>query len=150
MAHTYVNCLMHVVFSTKERRNYICTELQEKLYSYIGGIAREYKSTLLAAGGIDNHIHLLLSIPSTISVSELIKNIKGSSSHWVHQSFPQYHSFSWQEGYSAFSVSISQVQNTIKYINSQQEHHKGKSFELELVAFLKKHQIPYDERYLWG
>lgn len=117
MSHSYVSALFHCVFSTKERRKTITHELQERLWPYIGGIARENKMRALAIGGVEDHIHLLLSMPSTLSVAKSMQLIKGGSSKWVHETFPDHQDFEWQEGYGAFSIGISQVPDTKKYID---------------------------------
>lgn len=150
MPHSYCSCHMHCVFSTKDRRRIISPDLQLSLWPYMGGIAREHKMKALAIGGVADHVHLLLSIPSTLSVAKGIQLIKGGASKWVHDTFPSYRHFEWQEGYGAFSVSISHVQETISYINAQETHHQKRGFKEEFVAFLKKHRIEYDERYVWG
>lgn len=149
MSHSFVSQLLHCVFSTKERRPMIAPELQTRLFQYIGGIARENKITLLAAGGVDDHIHLLISMPSTISISKAMQLIKGGSSKWIHETFPEHRKFEWQEGYGAFSIGVGDVERTTKYINNQAEHHKKMDFKTEFRAFLTKHEIEYDERYIF-
>jgi len=149
MSHSFINSLHHCVFSTKERRPMITPELQARLFQYIGGIARENKIKLLAAGGVDDHVHLLVSMPSTISISKAMQLIKGGSSKWIHETFPEHRLFEWQEGYGAFSIGIGDVERTINYINNQVEHHGKMDFKTEFRAFLKKHGIEYDERYIF-
>jgi putative transposase len=149
MSHSFVSGLFHCVFSTKGRRQLITPDLQDRLWPYMGGIARENGMTALSIGGIDDHVHVLLAISSTISVSKAIQVIKGGSSRWVHDTFPKHQYFSWQEGYGAFSIGVSQVERTVTYIQSQAEHHHKKSFQEEFLTILKTHGIPYDERYLW-
>jgi len=150
MAHTYCSSLFHCVFSTKERRQFISAELQERLWPYLGGIARENSMKALAVGGTQNHLHLLLSLPPTIAVSKAVQLVKGGSSKWIHDNFRTHQSFAWQEGYGAFSIGISGVDDTISYINGQSDHHHTRTFEHEFMAFLKRHHIDYDERYIWG
>ncbi len=150
MAHSYTNILIHYIFSTKNREKIITSELQERLWPYMGGIARENNMKALAIGGIEDHIHLLISLPATLSIAKAIQLLKGGSSKWVHDTFPNHNSFKWQEGYGAFSVNISHVDDTTAYIKRQLEHHRKKSFQEEYVSFLKKHEIDYDERYVWG
>lgn len=150
MSHSYVSALFHCVFSTKERRKTITHELQERLWPYIGGIARENKMRALAIGGVEDHIHLLLSMPSTLSVAKSMQLIKGGSSKWVHETFPDHQDFEWQEGYGAFSIGISQVPDTKKYIDEQRDHHRTKTFQEEFTAFLERHGLDYDPRYMWG
>jgi len=150
MAHSYVSILIHYTFSTKNRQKIITPELAERLWAYMGGIARQNKMKALAIGGIEDHAHSFLSLPSTLSIAKAIQLVKGASSTWVHQTFSQYQDFEWQEGYGAFSVSISHVKDTIDYINNQKEHHRKMTFQEEYLAMLKKHGFEYDERYIWG
>lgn len=149
MAHSFISQLMHCVFSTKERRPMITPELQPRLFQYIGGIAKVNKIKLLSAGGVDDHIHLLISMPSTISVSKAMQLIKGGSSKWIHEKFPNMNSFAWQEGYGAFSIGVGDIERTTNYINNQAEHHGKMDFKTEFLAFLNKHEIEYDERYIF-
>ena len=135
---------MHCVFSTKDRRGLITPELKDRLWPYLGGIAREHKMKMLAVGGVEDHLHILLSIPSTLSIAKAIQLLKGNSSKWVHETFPDHRLFAWQEGYGAFSVGISGVEETIAYIRNQEEHHHSHSFTDELIAFLDKHGIEYN------
>ena len=116
MSHSYVSCFIHYVFSTKERRPQIAPDLQERLWSFLGGIARQNKMKAIGIGGVEDHVHLLLSLPSTLSVAKALQLIKGGSSKWVHEIFPQHRLFGWQEKYGAFSVSVSQLDNILRYI----------------------------------
>jgi putative transposase len=129
MAHSYVSALFHCVFSTKERRKTITEDIQERLWMYMGGIARKNKMRALAVGGVEDHVHLLLSISTTISIAKAMQLVKGGSSTWVHDSFPEHHQFEWQEGYGAFSIGIAQVPDTKTYIANQREHHRTKTFQ---------------------
>lgn len=149
MSHAYVFNLMHCVFGTKERAPLIDADLEARLWPYLGGIARENRMKALAIGGTMDHIHSLLSLPSTMSVAKAVQLIKGGSSKWVHDTFPQRGGFGWQEGYGAFSVSASQMERTIAYIHNQKEHHRKRTFQEEFLDFLIKHGIDYDPRYLW-
>jgi putative transposase len=149
MAHTYCSALFHCVFSTKERRKTIAPELQERLWAYMGGIARENEMKALAVGGMDDHAHVLLSLPSSAAIAEAMRKIKGGSSLWLHESCGLT-GFEWQQGYGAFSIGWSQVDATVKYIATQQEHHRKRDFQVEFLAILKQHQMEYDARYVWG
>ena len=100
-------------------------------------------------GGVADHVHMLLSLPSTVSISKALQLIKGGSSKWVHDTFAKYRKFAWQDGYGAFSVSPSQLARTIAYINNQKEHHRKRSFEEEFIQLLDKHGIPYEKRYVF-
>jgi putative transposase len=150
VSHSYVSALYHCVFSTKERHKTITEEFQERLWRYMGGIARENQMRMLTIGGVEDHVHLLLSLPSALSIAKAMQLIKGGTSKWVHDTFPQHKNFEWQEGYGAFTVGISQVVDTKKYITNQREHHRAKSFQEEFIAILEKHGIEYDPRYIWG
>jgi putative transposase len=148
MAHTCVSGLVHYVFSTKERRNLIPAEIQPKLWAYIGGIARNNGMKALVVGGTENHVHVLLSLSSTVSIAKAVQLIKGGSSKWFHEQFGG--DFAWQTAYGAFTLGISQKVATIAYVQSQPQHHKKRTFEEEFIAFLKKHEIEYDPEHLWG
>ncbi|HVF85952.1 MAG TPA: IS200/IS605 family transposase [Pyrinomonadaceae bacterium] len=150
MAHTYISNLMHCVWSTKDRRKFIDSDLQQRLWPFIGGIARQNSMKALAIGGVEDHMHILLSLPANLSIAKAAQLIKGGSSKWVGETFPELSDFSWQEGYGAFSISVSHVEDTIAYIETQAEHHRKRTFEEEYLMFLKKHGISYDERYVWG
>ena len=106
--------------------------------------------TALAVGGTDNHAHALLAIPATLTIAKAMQLIKGGSSLWLHATFPTLAGFAWQEGYVAFSVSASRIDETVRYIQRQEEHHRTLSFEDELKRFLERHGIDYDPRYAFG
>ncbi len=150
MAYTYSSIYFHHIFSTKNQQKIIRDDLQERLWAYMGGIVRENHMNALSIGGVEDHVHLLLSLPTRFLVSKAIQLIKGGSSHWIHTTFPQYHDFKWQEGYGVFSVSRSKIADLDKYIKNQREHHRIRSFREEFVAFLNEHGIKYDNRYVWG
>jgi putative transposase len=143
--HSFVSCLVHCVFSTKERRKLITPDLQRRLWPYLGGIARENKMKALSIGGVEDHVHALLSIPSTLSIAKSVQLLKGNSSKWIHQTFSNQRLFEWQEGYGAFSIAVSGIEDTVRYIQSQREHHQAHSFEDELIVFLDKHGIAYEK-----
>jgi len=149
MAHTYCSSLFHCVFSTKERQRAIAPALQERLWAYMGGVARENEMKALAVGGTDDHAHILLSLPSSLAIAEAMRKIKGGSSRWLHESCGL-RGFEWQEGYGAFTIGFSQVDATAAYIAGQAEHHRKRDFQAEFVAILKQHRIEYDPRYVWG
>jgi len=146
---SYVSSYHHCVFSTKERRPLITASLQERLWPFLGGIARQNKMKALEIGGVADHVHILLSLPATMPIAKAMQLIKGGSSKWIHENFPDQRLFAWQEKYGAFSVSVSQLDTIIAYIKNQPEHHRKMTFQQEFEALLKKHQIEYDEKYLW-
>ena len=138
-AHTRVSVRVHYIFSTKDRTPAIPQELEARLWAYIGGIARKLDGAALAVGGVEDHVHTLILMPPTISVAEMIQKIKANSSRWMREQTGK--RFEWQEGYAAFSVSMSHTDATIRYIQTQREHHKKKSFDEELRAILRKHGL---------
>jgi putative transposase len=146
---SYVSSYFHCVFSTKERAKIITPSLQERLWPFMGGIARQNGMTPVIVGGMEDHVHILLSLPPTMAIAKAMQLIKGGSSKWIHETFPEQRLFAWQEKYGAFSVSVSQLETTTRYIRDQKEHHLGRSFQEEFLALLKKHRIEFDERYLW-
>jgi len=149
MSHTYCSALFHCVFSTSERRAAISPEVRSELWAYLGGIARHHAIKPLAIGGTEDHVHLLLALPAALSVAEAMRTIKSVSSQWMHEEKGK-RLFAWQEGYGAFSVGASQIGATIAYIQRQEEHHRRRDFQQEFLAFLEKHGIEYDPRYVWG
>jgi REP element-mobilizing transposase RayT len=149
MANTYTSLHYHIVFSTKDREPWIRAEMEQRIWAYLGGIAKENKMKPVQIGGIEDHVHILLGAPSTLAPGKIAQLIKGGSSAWVHDTFPNMKGFAWQDGYGAFTVSKSNVPEVIAYIKGQREHHRVKMFKEEYLAMLKRHDIAYDERYLW-
>jgi REP element-mobilizing transposase RayT len=139
----------HLIFSTKHRAPLITADLQARLYTYIGGILGAHNGSLLAAGGMPDHVHLLARLSKEMSVSEALRLIKANSSKWVHETFPEHQAFAWQAGYAAFSVSYSSLPSVKGYLATQEEHHRTVTFQDEVRDFLRRHQIEFDERYLW-
>ena len=149
MAGTYTNLLYHLVFSTKNRIPLISASLQPDLYSYMGGIIRGEGGILLEIGGMPDHVHLLVKLKPTKSLSEMLNRIKAKSSKWVNEEKIKMRKFGWQDGYAAFSVSESQVDPLRQYIRDQECHHRRQSYQEEFRALLERHGVEYEERYLW-
>ncbi|PYL08710.1 MAG: IS200/IS605 family transposase [Verrucomicrobia bacterium] len=150
MANTYTSLHYHLIFSTKNRQPWIAAETEERIWAYIGGIARAHKMTVLQVGGVTDHIHVLVTAPATIAPAQIAQYLKGDSSKWIHEEFRNMQGFGWRDGYSAFTVSKSSLPEVVRYIQNQREHHHTKTFQEEYLEFLGKHGIEYDERYLWG
>jgi REP element-mobilizing transposase RayT len=150
MSHSYVRTLTHVIFSTKERQPQITSDLQERLFPYLNGIARENGFEALAVGGMPDHVHLVLQTPSTMAIAKAVQLVKGASSKWVHDTFPHHAGFAWQEGYGAFSIGASQLARTVAYVRNQAEHHRTRTFQEEYLQFLESNGVEYDPRYVWG
>jgi REP element-mobilizing transposase RayT len=147
MPGTYSQLLLHIVFSTKHRQSWITSNVAEKLYSYIGGIVRAESGVLLSINGIEDHVHLYLRWRTDESISNLMRTIKARSSKWVHENYPNLSAFTWQEGYSVFTVSKSQEPAVKKYVASQHEHHRREDFKTELLRLLRAHGIEFDEKH---
>ncbi len=148
MPNTYTNLLYHIVFSTKNREPLITDDLTEELYKYIGGIIRAEGGVQLEIGGIADHVHILAKFKPSLSVSDMLRLIKANSSKWANEDKSK-NRFAWQEGFSAFSVSESQVVPVTRYIRNQEQHHRRQTYQEELVALLERHGVEYDPRYLW-
>lgn len=149
MAQTLVSLLVHIIFSTKNRADLIKPEIEAGLFAYIGGIANNNKSKLIAAGGTMNHVHLLVSLGKIISLSEFVGDIKRDSSVWIKKQSAEFKNFHWQDGYGGFSIGESQVEAVKIYLARQKTKHAKMSFETEFRGFLQKYNIEYDERYVW-
>jgi REP element-mobilizing transposase RayT len=150
MANTYSSIFYHLVFSTKNREKWITAEIENRVWSYIGGIARKHKCTALQIGGTEDHIHALILSPPIYAASKIAQFLKGDSSKWIHEEFPKLRRFAWQDGYSAFSVSKSVVPKVVEYIKNQRRHHQKQTFEEEYLDLLKLHEINVsDEKYIF-
>ncbi len=145
MAH--ISLHTHFVFSTKERAPQITEQWRERLYAYIGGIVRNADCRLIDAGGMSDHIHLLIGMHQSIAPADLMRLVKSNSSGWVHEDIKA--PFEWQKKYGAFSVSKSGLDAVIHYINTQEEHHRTMTFQEEYLELLKRHEIDYDPRYVF-
>ena len=149
MGHTFTNHLYHMCWSTKERRPLIAPEAKERLYEYLGGIARQKTGTVLRINGTTDHLHLLARVGPDIAVSKFIGALKANSSKWISEAVAGFESFYWQSGYASFTVSESNWERVAAYIDRQEAHHRRRPYEVELRVLLEKHRIPFDrERYL--
>jgi len=150
MSQSLSSILIHIIFSTKLRRPLIKNEIKGDLYAYMANIALTQHSFVHEIGGIEDHVHLLISLPRALPLSKLVEEMKKGSSKWIKTKGRFYTDFAWQNGYGAFSIGQSNVDALRKYIQNQQEHHKKISFQDEYRAFLKKYGISFDEKYVWN
>ena len=141
MAHSFYNLIVHVVFSTKDWQPLIKTKIKTQIHSQLKKCLLDLECPTIAINGTENHIHILFYLCPNRSIAEVMKNIKGNSSHWINQKNLLLKKFAWQVGYAAFSVSESQVKNVEQYICNQQEHHKKLSFKEEWEQFLRLNKI---------
>lgn len=145
---SFVSLHYHVVFATKERACFLHGEKLTRMLEYLGGIAREHHGIVACAGGMPDHVHLLISIPPVVAVADFIGKLKALSSGWTHRTFNDLALFSWQDGYAAFTVSPSVIPSLRRYIETQIAHHQKTDSLTELIRLLNKHGIVYDEKYL--
>ena len=149
MSHSFTNLLYHLVFSTKERRPCLDPDVRLRLFPYMGGLIREEGGIPLCVNGVEDHVHLLVKLRQDRALSETMRVLKATSSGWMHRTFPEVVGFHWQTGYGAFTVSQSQVGRVRRYIQNQEEHHKGRSFQDEFRALLRAHGVEFTEEELW-
>lgn len=149
MPHTYSNIVIHALFSTKNRHTWLRAEVRSELFPYLGGTVNRLGGQSLVVNGVEDHVHMLFVHPSSAALADIMEKAKASSSGWVKRRWPELRKFAWQTGYAAFSVSRSNVDEVKRYIARQEQHHRKMTFEEEIVAFLKKHEIEYDPRYVF-
>ncbi|MEO6392731.1 MAG: IS200/IS605 family transposase [Pyrinomonadaceae bacterium] len=149
MANTYSSCFYHIVFSTKHRDPLIKPAIENRVWEYVGGIARKHRMIALQVGGIEDHLHALVLSPPRYSPSQIAQYLKGESSKWIHEELPDLRFSSWQDGYGVFTVNKSLVPKVIDYIKNQHAHHQNESFEDEYRRLMALPGIDYDERYVF-
>ncbi len=149
MPSTHHGILVHIVFSTKNRARLIESQWEESLYSYIGGIVRDHKATLLCIGGVQDHVHLFVRLHPSYAIADTVQLIKSNSSRWINEERKCQYRFQWQRGYGVFSVSQSKSEMVKQYIRNQKSHHTRQTFVREYLDILRLHQIEFDERYVF-
>jgi putative transposase len=152
MPSTYSSLLYHIIFSTKHREPLITPALREELYLYVAGILRGQDGLALEIGGMPDHLHLVIRIKPDVSVSEIVRLVKANSSNsskWANERLTGMWRFAWQRAFGAFTVSSSQLDAVRQYVRTQEDHHRVRTFQEEFVDFLKRHEIEFDERYVW-
>ncbi|WP_310377710.1 IS200/IS605 family transposase [Flavobacterium sp.] len=149
MANTYSQVYIQIVFAVKGRQNLIAKENREELHKFITGIITNREQKLIAIFAMPDHVHILIGMKPNISISDLVRDIKAGSSKFINDSKWINGKFNWQEGFGAFSYSKSSIDNVVKYILTQEEHHNKKTFKEEYLYFLKKFEIEYDEKYVF-
>ena len=147
MAQSLSNVIIHVIFSTKDHVPYLDDCIRSRVHAYIATIIRDLNGNAFRVGGTDDHIHIAASLPRTLSQSDFVRKIKSNSSKWLKEE--GLNNFYWQRGYGVFSVSYSNLGVLINYIAGQEKHHKTTTFKEEFIKFLKKYDVPYNEKYIW-
>jgi REP element-mobilizing transposase RayT len=148
MPSTHLSLHYHIVFSTKDRTPTIAAAWRERLHAYLGGVVRNVEGIPESIGGVADHVHLLIGLRATARLADVVRDVKAVTSRWVHDEIGD-HTFAWQEGYGAFTVSPSQRESVRGYIARQEEHHRKQTFQEEYIELLKRSGVEYDERYLW-
>ena len=148
MPSTHLSLHFHIVFSTKDRHPFIADEWRNRLHEYLGGLVRAADGIPETVGGTADHVHLLVGLRATHALASFVQDIKQTSSRWVHETIGV-KDFAWQPGYGAFTVSVSNCEAVKEYIANQAEHHRARTFQEEYVAFLQKHGVDYEAKYLW-
>jgi len=141
--------LVHVIFSTKDRRPVLDDSVRPALHAYLATVSRNAECECFRVGGVADHVHLAVRLPRTLSMAELVEELKSASSKWIKTQSPGLKKFAWQRGYAAFSVGPADMSALIEYIAGQEEHHRKRSFQDEMRAFLKRYGVEFDERYVW-
>ena len=149
MATTLTSILVHATFSTKHRQPLISLDLLPDLFAYGGGICRDMHSPLLHAGGVSDHVHLLIALGKTANIADVMMHLKRGTSSWMKNQRPNLQMFSWQDGYFAFSVGHDDVDAVRIYFDGQAEHHRRVEFKQEIMAFLAKYSVAHDPKFLW-
>ncbi|AVP97951.1 transposase [Ahniella affigens] len=149
MPQSLSNILVHLIWSTKDRQPWLAPGIRERTHAFLAGSARQLDCEAYRVGGVADHVHLAVRLSRTLSVADLVKELKTASSKWLKEPDSAFADFYWQQGYGAFSVSMSQKDALLQYIDTQEEHHRTRSFQDEYRDFLQKYGITYDERYVW-
>jgi putative transposase len=149
MPQSLCNILIHLIFSTKDRHPWLEPGIREKAHAFLAGVVRQCDCEAYRVGGVADHVHLAVRLSRTISVADLVKEVKTASSKWVKMQDVALNTFAWQQGYGVFSVGMSQKEALLHYIDTQEEHHRTRTFQDEYRDFIKKYGIEYDERYVW-
>lgn len=146
MPSSFTQNFYHAVFSTRHRENLITSDIETRLYPFIGGVVRDLRCGLLGINGMPDHVHMLVRYRADLSHSDLLRHVKGRSSKWVNETFPQSGRFAWQEGYGGFTVSKSALPEVEAYIARQKDHHRTMDFKTEFLELLRRHGVEFDER----
>jgi REP element-mobilizing transposase RayT len=150
MPQSRAKVLVHTVFSTKERRPFLRdAALRHELHKYLGGILNHLECQSIIVGGVEDHVHLLAALSRTCTMADMVKELKRGSSLWIKERAADMQEFAWQNGYGAFSIGFSQIEEVRRYIAQQEQHHKKCSFQDEFRLLLKRYEIDLDERYVW-
>jgi putative transposase len=149
MAQSLSKVVLHIIFSTKDRESWLDSDVRPRMHAYLAAVCRDLGAQLVRVGGVADHVHIVTTLPRTLSQAQMIERIKKVSSKWIKTLDARYRGFFWQRGYGVFSVSPSQLDAVLQYVDTQQEHHRTRTFQDEYRELLRRHGIDFDERYVW-
>jgi putative transposase len=149
MPQSLSKVILHIIFSTKNREPWIDLAIRPRMHAYLATICRDLGAQALRVDGVADHVHIVTTLPRTLSQAQMIEQIKKTSSKWIKIIEPRYRGFFWQRGYGAFSISVSQLNAVLQYLQTQEEHHRTRTFQEEYRELLRRHGIEFDERYVW-
>lgn len=149
MPQSLANLFIHLIFSTKERFPFLSNDVRPELHAYMATVLANLNSPAVLINSVEDHVHILFNMSRTVTLAQVVEDVKKSSSRWIKMHGPNLVTFSWQAGYGGFCVSESNVPKVANYIRNQEQHHRATTFQEEYLEFLIKHKIQYDERYVW-
>jgi putative transposase len=149
MPQSLSKVILHIIFSTKDREEWLDSDVRPRMHAYLATVCRDRGAEFVYVGGVADHVHIVTTLPRTVSQAQLIEEVKKSSSKWIKALDARYRGFFWQRGYGAFSVGRGQLGAVVHYVEAQQEHHRTRTFQEEYRAFLRRHGVDFDERYVW-
>jgi putative transposase len=149
MPQSLARLYIHLIFNTKHRKPLLTDAVRDSLHAYMAKILQNFGCSPVLVNSVEDHVHILLELARTVSVSQAVEEVKTTSSRWIKTQGQEFAGFAWQSGYGAFSVSASSIASVRRYIADQREHHRAKPFQEEYRAFLRRHGVAFDERYVW-
>jgi putative transposase len=149
MPQSLSKVILHIIFSTKNREPWLDSGVRLRMHAYLATVCRDLGVDFVQVGGVSDHVHIVTTLPRTLSQAQLVEQIKKTSSKWIKELNASYRGFFWQRGYGVFSVSPSQLEAVLQYVNAQPEHHRTRTFQEEYRELLRRHGLDFDERYVW-
>ena len=149
MPQSLSKVILHIIFSTKNREPWLDADVRARMHAYLATIGRDLGGELVRIGGMADHVHIVTTLPRTLSQAQMVEQMKKASSKWIKTIDSRYRGFFWQRGYGAFSVSPSQLDAVMEYVNEQGAHHRSRTFQEEYRDLLHRHGLDFDERYVW-
>jgi REP element-mobilizing transposase RayT len=150
MPQSLSKVIIHIIFSTKDRAPWLDRDVRPRMHAYVATVRRDLNAEVLRVGGVADHLHIVTTLPRSLSQADMVETLKKTSSKWIKRLDSKYRQFYWQRGYGVFSVSPSQLDAVLEYVESQEEHHRTRSFQEEYRDFLRKHGVKFDEGYVWN